>query len=139
MSYQVGDAIERTFPPAPHFNKGLFGVSTHASPFSRFVSLWLLIYHLILVKVMANTQNWVMQSMDSTLHNPHAVCHEITLPSISASILAFTREKMRWHSKSSLIEMRRYGMSGNGTSKVSPIWYDIQNSVKKKFKDVLML
>ena len=103
MSYQVGDAFERTLPRAPYFSKGLFGVATQASPFPRFVSLWVPIYPLILARVMANTRNLVMQSMDSTLHDPHAVWHEMILLSASASIFALTRKqigKTDWHSKS---------------------------------------
>ena len=39
---------------------------------------------------MANTRNQFMQSMDNTLHDPHAVYQEVTLPSVSASIMALT-------------------------------------------------
>ena len=47
ISCHVGDAFERTFPGAPHFNEGLFRVATLASPFPQFVSLWVPTYTLI--------------------------------------------------------------------------------------------
>ena len=140
--HQVSDVFERTFPWAPHFNKGRFGVATQASPFPPICPLVNAnipahIPH-ILVIVMANTRNRFMKSMNSTQHDLHAVCHEMTLLSVSASILALTRGQIGekgWHSKSPLIEIRR---SGKWCLKSVTTWYDIQNSVKKKFKDVLL-
>ena len=61
---------------------------------------------------MANTRNRFMQSMDNTLYDSHAVCHEMTLLSVSESILARTRGQIgKWTGTANrpLIEMRRYG------------------------------
>ena len=101
--YQLGYAFERTFPRAPRFNKRPFGVTTQVSPFPRFVSLWVPYTLSYSGEGHGKHRNRFMQSMDNTLHDPHAVCHEIALPSVLESVLARTRgqiEEMYWHFKS---------------------------------------
>ena len=84
----------------------------------------------ILVRVMANTRNRFMQSVNSTLHDLHAFCHEMTLSSVSAYIGTHKRTN-----EENGLELQIASHWNEALREMVPQKHqlpdDIQNSVKK--------
>ena len=143
ISYQVSDAFEGPFPVAPYFNKEIFGVPVRFPdlfPCECQYTRWYAGEGHFMTNCMK-----VMQCIVHRLHKTISV-FAMTLTKIWAGYIGTDNETNRENVQQQLAwvatpnrPLLKWGARGNVLSKASPSRYDIQNSVKKKIKDVLML